>query len=218
MMQRARIVILLGGAVLMIAGAALVYAQVRPGGQPRPQRFMPPFVVGKVESVSDSKVVVQTRRGTRTITLSNNVKVQWAAAGERGDISKGQTTFVQGTLGEDGYLTATSVVILTAAEMPVQVIGKVYDVRNGGAQFGIMLPIRTTSQTRIVKLSATSTKAIKSGTTIAAFGRSSGDVLEADSVIVGAEQTLYSLIPIVMQALRPQMGPRRPPQRTAPRR
>lgn len=215
MLHRARIAILLGATALTVASVALVYAQVRPSGEQRRRRFMPPFAMGKVQSVSGNKVVLQTQRGTRTVTLSKSVKVQWVAVGKPSDISKGQTTLVQGILDKDGYLNATSVVILPTAEMPIQAIGQVYDVRNGGARFGIMLPIRTTSQTRIVKLSATSTKAIKPGVTIVALGRPSGEALEANNVVVGTEQILRSLIPIIMQTLRPRMAPRmRPPQRT----
>ncbi|GII65221.1 hypothetical protein Skr01_53060 [Sphaerisporangium krabiense] len=79
-------------------------------GQPGGQGQGGGFTVGTVKLVDGGKLYVQTAGGGLVVvTTTDGTKVQVSKAGKLKDLKPGSTVVVQGTQGEDGSVSATSV-------------------------------------------------------------------------------------------------------------
>ncbi|GIH78470.1 hypothetical protein [Planobispora longispora] len=68
------------------------------------------MTVGTVQRVEDGKVYVQTMDGSVvTVNTTGETTVRVSREGKVADLRAGGTVVVQGTRGEDGSLTATSI-------------------------------------------------------------------------------------------------------------
>ena len=66
---------------------------------------------GTVESIGDGQITVNTEQGPLTATVNESTVIQVLAAASLADLSEGQRITVVGTPGEDGAVSADSIVI-----------------------------------------------------------------------------------------------------------
>lgn len=164
-----------------------------PGGFDFSQFFRrSPVAFGTIASVQGNTLVVETEFGnnrtSRTVVVPANAQVQRSQPGTKTDIKQGAVALVQGRPDpQTGWLQANTVVVMpTLPREGATIIGKVYDVKGGGNQFGISAPIAVNSDARIYKITNIKLSDIKQGERI--FVRGSPDEqgnLIAETIVAG---------------------------------
>ena len=158
-----------------------------------------PFAAGIVSQVQGNTIVVEASFGeqtfTRTVVLTNQTRVQRSQPGTKSDIKANAFAFVQGQPDpKTGWLHARTVVVMPQLpEMGGMVIGRIYDVRNQGNQFGVSVPVSVTADARIYKITPAKTADIKQGERVFVRGRpeeGTGNLI-AEEVVLGEMPPLF---------------------------
>jgi hypothetical protein len=158
-----------------------------------------PFAAGTVSQVQGNTIVVEASFGeqtfTRTVVLTNQTRVQRNQPGTKADIKANAFAFVQGQPDpKTGWLHAQTIVVMP--QLPEQagmVIGRIYDVRNQGNQFGVSVPISVAPDAQIYKMTPAKTTDIKQGERVFVRGRpdeGTGNLI-AEEVILGEMPSLF---------------------------
>jgi len=156
-----------------------------------------PFAAGTVSQVQGNTIVVETSFGertfTRTVVLTNQTRVQRSQQGTKADIKANAFAFIQGQPDpKTGWLHARTIVVMP--QLPEQagmVIGRIYDVRNQGNQFGVSVPISVTADAQIYKMTPAKTTDIKQGERVIVRGRPD----EGTGNLIAEEVTLGEMPP-----------------------
>lgn len=168
----------------------------------------PPFAMGTVSQVQGNTIVVESSFGeqtfTRTVVLTNQTQIQRSQPGAKADIKPNSYAFVQGQPDpKSGWLHARSIVIIPNLPQEAgMVIGRIYDVRNQGNQFGVSVPISVAPDAQIYKMTLVKPTEIKQGERILVRGRndeSTGNLI-AEQIVLGE-----------MPRIGPGFGPGRAP-------
>ncbi len=153
----------------------------------------PPFAMGTVSHVQGNTIVVESSFGgqtfTRTVVITNQTQVQRSQPGTKADIKPNAYALIQGQPDpKSGWLHARSILVLPNLPQEAgMVIGRIYDVRNQGNQFGVSVPISVTSDAQIYKLTPVKASEIKQGERIVVRGRndeSTGNLI-AEQITLG---------------------------------
>jgi hypothetical protein len=158
-----------------------------------------PFAAGTVSQVQGNTIVVEASFGeqtfTRTVVLTNQTRVQRSQPGTKADIKANAFAFVQGQPDpKTGWLHARTIVVMP--QLPEQagmVIGRIYDVRNQGNQFGVSVPISVAPDARIYKITPAKTTDIKQGERVFVRGRpdeGTGNLI-AEEIVLGEMPPLF---------------------------
>ncbi len=153
----------------------------------------PPFAMGTVSSVQGNTIVVEASFGgqtfTRTVVITNQTQIQRSQPGTKADIKPNAYALVQGQPDpKSGWLHARSVLVLP--NLPQEagiVIGRIYDVRNQGNQFGVSVPISVAPDAQIYKMTPVKASEIKQGERVMVRGRndeSTGNLI-AEQIVLG---------------------------------
>jgi hypothetical protein len=151
-----------------------------------------PVAFGTVASVQGNTLIVEASFGdnrvSRTVTVPANAQVQRSQPGTKADIKQGSVALVQAQPDpQTGWLKANTVVVMpNLPREGAMVIGKVYDVKGGGSQFGISAPVLVNPDARIYKLVPIKLSDIKQGERV--FVRGNPDEqgnLTAETIVVG---------------------------------
>lgn len=167
-----------------------------PSGRPRfePGEFMRrmPFASGTVASVQGNIITVRMNFGTeeitRQVTVTNQTQIQRSQQGTKTDIKANAFALVMGQPDpKSGWLRASRVVVMpTLPEVGAGAVGRIYDVKGGGEQFGISVPVAVNPNAQIFKLTPAKVSDIKPGEQVTARGRpdESGNLV-AETVVIG---------------------------------
>lgn len=191
------------GLVLVAAGfiGGLIAQQPQFGrlGQGAPGGFFVPFAAGTVSRIQGNTIEVEARFGertfARTVILTNQTRIQKSQPGTKADIKPNAFAFVQGQPDpKSGWLHARVVVVMP--QLPEQagmVIGRIYDVRNQGNQFGVSIPVSATPNLQVYKMTPAKVTDIKQGERIVVRGRpeeGTGNLI-AEDVVIGEMPPLF---------------------------
>ncbi len=151
-----------------------------------------PIAFGTVASVQGNTLVVESTFGdnqvTRTVTVPANAQVQRSQPGTKADIKVNAFALVQAQPDpQTGWMRATSVVVMpNLPREGAMVMGRIYDVKNGGNQFGVSAPIAVNPDARIYKITNIKLSDIKQGERILVRGNpdEQGN-LTAETIVVG---------------------------------
>jgi len=158
-----------------------------------------PFAAGTVSQVQGNTIVVEASFGeqtfTRTVVLTNQTRVQRSQQGTKADIKANAFAFVQGQPDpKTGWLHARTIFVMPQLpEMGGMVIGRIYDVRNQGNQFGVSIPVSVTADARIYKITPAKVTDIKQGERVVVRGRpdeGTGNLI-AEEVVLGEMPSLF---------------------------
>lgn len=208
----------------IVAGVALIAIGFFGGllaQQPQPPQFRQgpgfggpgfggpmPFAMGTVSQVQGNTIVVESSFGgqtfTRTVVLTDQTQIQRNQPGTKADIKPNSYAFVMGQPDpKSGWLHARSIVIMPNLPQEAgMVIGRVYDVRNQGNQFGVSVPISVAPDAQIYKMTPVKSSEIKQGERILVRGRndeSTGNLI--------AEQVVLGEMPRIGPGFGPGRGP-----------
>ncbi len=184
---------LIAGIVLIAAGfLGGLLAQPQPFGGPGGFR-VPPFAFGEVAQVQGNTIIVESRFGdrtfTRTVVVNNQTQVQRSQEGTKADIKANAYALVIGQPDpQSGWLRADTVIVMP--NLPRQAgmaVGRIYDVRQQGNQFGINVPITVNPNAQIYKMVPIKVADIKQGERITVQGRNdeaTGNLI-AETILVG---------------------------------
>ncbi len=184
------------GAALVAAGflGGLLAQQQPPQGRGPGGPFgPPPFAFGEVAQVQGNTIVVESRFGdrsfTRTVVVTNQTQIQRSQQGTKADIKANAYALVIGQPDpQSGWLRASSIVVLPS--LPRQagmVVGRIYDVRQQGNQFGVSVPVAVNPDAQVYKMVPIKVTDIKPGERVMVQGRTeegSGNLI-AESITVG---------------------------------
>ena len=158
-----------------------------------------PFAAGTVSQVQGNTIVVEASFGeqtfTRTVVLTNQTRVQRSQQGTKADIKANAFALVQGQPDpKTGWLHARTIFVMPQLpEMGGIVIGRIYDVRNQGNQFGVSIPVSVTADARIYKITPAKVTDIKQGERVVVRGRpdeGTGNLI-AEEVVLGEMPSLF---------------------------
>mgnify|MGYP000107574890 CR=1 FL=1 len=158
-----------------------------------------PFAAGTVSQVQGNTIVVEASFGeqtfTRTVVLTNQTRVQRSQQGTKADIKANAFALVQGQPDpKTGWLHARTIFVMPQLpEMGGMVIGRIYDVRNQGNQFGVSIPVSVTADARIYKITPAKVTDIKQGERVVVRGRpdeGTGNLI-AEEVVLGEMPSLF---------------------------
>ncbi|MEZ8219857.1 hypothetical protein GG496_000024 [Candidatus Fervidibacteria bacterium JGI MDM2 JNZ-1-D12] len=152
----------------------------------------PPFAMGTVSQVQGNTIVVESSFGeqtfTRTVVITNQTQIQRSQPGTKADIKPNAYALIQGQPDpKSGWLHARTILVLPNLPQEAgMVIGRIYDVRNQGNQFGVSVPISVAPDAQIYKLTPVKASEIKQGERIMVRGRNdeSGNLI-AEQIILG---------------------------------
>lgn len=167
-----------------------------------------PFAFGTVSQVQGNTIVVESSFGeqtfTRTVVLTNQTQIQRSQPGTKADIKPNSYALVMGQPDpKSGWLHARSIVVMSNLPQEAgMVIGRIYDVRNQGNQFGVSVPISVTPDAQIYKLTPVKPSEIKQGERIMVRGRND----EATGNLI-AEQVVLGEMPRFGPGFGPGRGP-----------
>ncbi len=139
-----------------------------------------PFAAGTVAKVEGNTIVVEMRFGeqtfTRTVMVTNQTQILKSQQGTKADIKPNTYAVVIGEPDpQSGWVRANSVILLPQLTrqrgIPFVVVGRIYDVRNQGNQFGVTAPVTLNPDARIFKMTPAKLADIKPGDRIMAQGR-----------------------------------------------
>jgi len=158
-----------------------------------------PFAGGRVAQIQGNTLVVEVGFGgqtfTRTVVLTNQTQVRRSQPGTKADIKANSFAIVRGQPDpKSGWLHADLVVVMP--NLPEQfgmVVGRIYDVRNQGNQFGVSVPISVQQDARVYKMTPAKPSEIKQGENIFVRGRpdeATGNLV-AEEVVVGEMPPLF---------------------------
>ncbi len=168
------------------------------GGQGQP-RFVPgdfmrriPFASGTVVSVQGNTVTVQMPFGdevmTRQVTLTNQTQIQRSQPGTKADIKADAYALVMGQPDpKSGWLRATRVIVTPILPRQANtVIGRIYDVKSNGEQFGVNAFVTVNPNAQIYKMTLAKANDLKQGERIFVQGQpdESGNLV-AETVVIG---------------------------------
>ncbi|MCX7643376.1 MAG: DUF5666 domain-containing protein [Armatimonadetes bacterium] len=158
-----------------------------------------PFAGGTVAQVQGNTIVVEASFGgqtfSRTVVLTNQTRIQRSQPGTKADIKANSFAIVRGQPDpKSGWMHAELVVVMPdLPEQASMVVGRIYDVRNQGNQFGVNVPISVRPEARVYKITTAKASEIKQGDQIFVRGRpdeSTGNLV-AEEVIVGEMPPLF---------------------------
>ena len=151
-----------------------------------------PVAFDTVVSVQGNTLVVQAAFGentvTRTVTVSNNAQIQRSQPATRADIKPNTVAVVQGQPDpQTGWLRATTVVVMPHLPREgVTVVGRVYDVKGGGSQFGVSAPVLVNPDARVFKMTPIKLADLKPGERVFVRGRPDAQGnLVAETIVAG---------------------------------
>lgn len=158
-----------------------------------------PFAAGVVSQIQGNTLVVEASFGeqtfTRTVILTNQTQIQRSQQGTKADIKQNTYALVQGQPDpKSGWLHARTILVMP--QLPEQtglVIGRIYDVRNQGNQFGVSVPISVTTDARIYKMTTAKPSDIKQGERVIVRGRpdeATGNLI-AEQVVLGEMPPMF---------------------------
>jgi len=139
-----------------------------------------PFAAGTVAKVEGNTIVVEMSFGeqtfTRTVMVTNQTQILKSQQGTKADIKPNTYAVVMGEPDpQSGWVRANFVLLLPQLtrqrEIPFVVVGRIYDVRNQGNQFGVTAPVTLNPDARIFKMTPAKLADIKLGDRIMARGR-----------------------------------------------
>ncbi len=184
---------LIAGAVLIAVGfLGGLLAQPQPFGGPGGLR-VPPFAFGEVAQIQGNTITVESRFGdrtfTRTVVVTNQTQVQRSQEGTKADIKTNAYALVIGQPDpQSGWLRADSIIVMS--NLPRQAglaVGRIYDVRQQGNQFGLSVPVTVNPNAQIYKMVPIKVTDIKQGERITVQGRpdeATGNLI-AETILVG---------------------------------
>ncbi len=166
-----------------------------------PSEFMRriPFAAGTIAQVQGNTIVVEVGFGeqkfTRNVVLTNQTRIQRSQLGTKADIKANSFAFVRGQPDpKTGWMHAETVVVMPELpELAGMVIGRIYDVRNQGSQFGISVPISVRQDARVYKIVPVKINEIKQGERVTVQGRNdeaTGNLI-AENVVIGEMPPLF---------------------------